>query len=345
MQSRNRPHRATTNSNAARTAMSERKSPQERQAEVYTACEQIKSQGRKITVAAVIELIGGSNTSALRYIQQWKASDASTETGVDPLLSRAYEQMKTGIQKTFDEKLAKAETARKEAEKRAHEAETRAKRAETEAAESRQKAQHAEQKLIRAEESVRLAQERAETAEYHQQKNHRSTLRLTESLQAAIAEIKTTIGQENTAHQTALSHIRDIKDVQSGINHHIDELPSKIESQTAARLTTAVGDILQAAERHSRDLRELQKEVAKNQAAVAEHKKLLSEQAKTLPGLIQQHAAVEQKLATESILTAIEPITETLEETLRRLSDVEKAIQKSRQAKTPRAKSASKKTS
>ena len=86
----------------------------DRQEAVFAAADEMVQEGLKPTVPAIVERIGGSNTTATKYLRQWRAQRKSNLPESQQMLQRVYEQMSANVQAEIDASEQRAERAEAE---------------------------------------------------------------------------------------------------------------------------------------------------------------------------------------------------------------------------------------
>lgn len=129
-----------------------------RRQEVFTACDELEEEGRPVSIKNVVAAIGGSNSTAAKYIKEWKADRFRESPASDPELYELTKAIRDKAMRVVEDKLEQAREQARRAEEKAAEAH--------QAAESAMlRAEEAEARRVEAELQARDANTRAENAE------------------------------------------------------------------------------------------------------------------------------------------------------------------------------------
>lgn len=107
-----------------------RKSAEQRRREVFDACEEMSKLGERPTVKRVVELAGGSMTTAQKYLTVWRANANLNSNETRAALERAHKMLVADAQSQIDAARRDATVARAECEAAKEEARLKKKAAE-----------------------------------------------------------------------------------------------------------------------------------------------------------------------------------------------------------------------
>lgn len=317
--------------------MGKRKSPDEREAEVLAACQALHDEGKSVTTSAVIDRVGGSNSSALKHIRTWKALHAKPAEGVDPILAQAYERIRKDIHASVQKELKDAIDGRQEAEARAKEAERKAedfRRSAEDANAAAEKANHAAE-AARSAEAVAIEEAQTATA-----KLSGSKAVLTSALsgiERASQSLHEEVHGAKSAHVRTLSHVRDIKEshasTRSLIEKRLDEIDSCLEIMAKA-FSKEVSNLSEKADQQNIRQNAIAQELEAQKAALNAHTNVTGQLSQRLAAIIESAVSVDRNTAKDEILAAIEPLVEAIAELATRVSKLEQEIRRKKKVKS-----------
>lgn len=141
---------------------------QKKRDEIFDACDKIVAEGQTPTVRAILDRLGGSATTATKYLREWKQRSATTKPMGYRLLEDAYQQLWADVQGRVEKAEKRAKAAESEVEKartEAREAKLRCEQAMIEEEAARQKVANSEEIRRTAELEINIAKAQQKEAE------------------------------------------------------------------------------------------------------------------------------------------------------------------------------------
>lgn len=243
--------------------MSAQSQAQSRRDEFFDACDAIAEEGGTPTVRAIIDRIGGSATTATRYLREWKARKQMVEPEAQRLLEDAYLRLSVDVLARVEAAEKRAEAAEARAEQReadARQAELERDQAQADAEAARQQAADAEAVRTRAAREISMAetqreaaadaQKEAEKAQRRADVQARELAEATERLTAVADQVEHARAAIDQRVRRITEGLKDLSDRQRNVDEGQAYLAEKLGAQD--RRLSEIGESIESEQQTTR---------------------------------------------------------------------------------------------
>ena len=214
----------------------------QRRRAVFSACTALEEAGEPISIKAVVTAIGGSNTTAAKYIKEWKEERFREAPETDPELYELTRGFRDQAMRFVEGKLTQAQQRAEKAEAQADEA-----RQDRDAALLREEEADAKRQdaVRRAEESDQKAanSERARSTAVGEKDGYRRAQQeAADQMERVTAKLKETVRDAGVERQAIIDQMSSLESAVGKIGEVVGEV-GKTPERAASIIQAEVGQI------------------------------------------------------------------------------------------------------